>query len=267
MAPTRFAFAAMRNVIALILGLAAALPSCTPIGPGLPPAERGRRLAERTGCFACHGPEGSRGTANPGRLDRTVPGFDGDVMMYAKSADEIRAWIHDGSTPAKRASQTWRNERERGALRMPAFGTRLDRREIDDLVAFVEVMSGVPAPDASEDSLATRGLERAGKLGCVGCHGPGGRLARPNPGSLRGFVPPWDGPDFPELVRGRVEFDEWVKRGVSRRFEANPAARWFLRRAVVRMPAYERQLDGGDLDALWAYVTWLRSRGAGAAAR
>jgi mono/diheme cytochrome c family protein len=188
-------------------------------------------------------------------------------MMYAKSADEIRAWIRDGSTPAKRASQTWRGERERGSLRMPAFGSRLGRRELDDLVAFVEVMSGMPGPDPAGDSLALRGLERAGKLGCVGCHGPGGRLARPNPRSLRGYVPPWDGPDFSELVRDRAEFDEWVKRGVSRRFEGNPAASWFLRRAVLRMPAYERHLGDGDLDALWAYVTWLRSNGTGAAPR
>ena len=252
----------MPRFLALLLVLAAVIPAC---GPGLPPAERGRRLAERTGCFACHGPEGTRGTANPGRLDRTVPGFEGDVMMFAKSPDDIRAWIHDGSTPAKRASETWRKQRERGTLRMPAFGKRLGARDIDDLVAFVEVMSGVPAP--AGDSLASDGLERAGKLGCAGCHGPGGRLARRNPGSLRGFVPPWDGPDFPDLVHGRAEFDEWVQRGVSRRFEGNPAARWFLRRAVLKMPAYETHLEPGDLDALWAYVTWLRGNGAGAAPR
>ena len=36
----------------------------------LPAAERGRRLAETTGCFGCHGAEGTHGTANPGRLDR-----------------------------------------------------------------------------------------------------------------------------------------------------------------------------------------------------
>jgi mono/diheme cytochrome c family protein len=184
-------------------------------------------------------------------------------MMYAKSAEDIRSWIREGSTPAKRASETWRKERERGTLRMPAFGKRFGPRELDDLVAFVEAVSGTPAP-AEGDTLASLGLERAGKLGCVGCHGPGGRLARPNPGSLRGFVPPWDGPDFPELVRGRAEFEEWVKRGVTRRFEGNPAARWFLRRAVLKMPAYEAHLEPGDLDALWAYVTWLRAHPAAA---
>jgi mono/diheme cytochrome c family protein len=253
--PTRTQSSVPRWILAALLALAAGTGACTIPGPGPPPAERGRRLAERTGCFACHGPEGTHGAANPGRLDRTVPGFQGDVMMYAKTPEEIRAWIRDGSTPAKRASRTWRAERERGSLRMPAFGSRFGRRDLDDLVAFVQVMAGMPEPG---DSLVVRGLERAGALGCVGCHGPGGRLARPNPGSLRGFVPPWDGPDFPELVRDRTEFGEWVERGVSRRFEGNPGARWFLRRAALRMPAFEHHVEPGDVDAMWAYVTWLR---------
>lgn len=230
--------------------------------PALPAAERGRRLALRTGCFACHGPEGTRGTSNPGRVDKTVPDFGDDLMMFAKSRDEIREWIHDGATAAKRKSETWRRDRERGTLRMPAFGRRLGRQEIEDLVAFVEAAGGRPEP---EDSLVAHGLERTRALGCNGCHGPGGRLARPNPGSLKGYVPSWDGRDFPELVRDRAEFGEWVERGVSRRFEKNLAARFFLDRAVLHMPAFEKHLEPGDVDALWAYVRWLReTAGAGA---
>src|SRR5215510_12098822 len=125
--------------------------------PNLPAAERGRRLALRTGCFACHGPEGTRGTSNPGRVDKTVPDFGDDLMMFAKSRDEIREWIHDGATAAKRKSETWRRDRERGTLRMPAFGRRLGRQEIEDLVAFVEAAGGRPEP---EDSLVAHGLER-----------------------------------------------------------------------------------------------------------
>jgi hypothetical protein len=71
-------------------------------------------------------------------------------------------------------------------------------------------------------------------------------------------VPSWDGRDFPELVRDRAEFAEWVERGVSRRFERDPLARFFLDRAVLEMPAYRNHLEPGDLDALWAYVQWLR---------
>jgi mono/diheme cytochrome c family protein len=185
-------------------------------------------------------------------------------MMFAKNRDQIREWIRDGATAAKRGSETWRRERARGTLRMPAFGRRLGAGQIDDLVAFVEAMGGRPAP---EDSLVRHGLERSHALGCDGCHGPGGRFARPNPGSLKGYVPSWDGRDFPELVKDRAEFGEWVERGVSRRFERNPLARFFLDRAVLHMPGFERHLEPGDVDALWAYVRWLRAAGSARAGR
>ena len=224
--------------------------------PKLTPVERGRRLAEANGCFACHGPEGTRGAANPGRLDRTVPSYRA-LMMYSQSREQTIEWIRDGVTSSRAKSQTWRAQREKGALRMPAYGKKLTARQIDDLAAFVMAVAAEPAP---EDSLALRGRDRAVELGCVGCHGEGGRFARPNPGSLKGYVPPWDGPDFAELVRDRGEFGEWIERGVSRRFETNPVATYFLKRATLRMPAYERHVGPGDVDALWAYVGWLRAR-------
>src|SRR5262245_40869418 len=221
-------------LVVMLVAFAAGVAAYMTFRPQLPPAERGRRLAERMGCFGCHGPGGIRGTANPGRTDLTVPGFEGDVMMFAKSPDEIRQWITTGTTEKRRVSHTWQEERRAGALKMPAFGRRLDRRQIDDLVAFVRATSGSPEPT---DSLAAYGLERADSLGCTGCHGPGGRYARPNRRSLKGYVPSWDGADFPELVRAREEFGEWVEDGVSKRFAGNRAAKFYLDRAVLHMPA------------------------------
>jgi mono/diheme cytochrome c family protein len=229
--------------------------------PRITPAERGRRLAEREGCFACHGPGGTKGVANPGRAEGSVPSYLGALMMYARDREEIREWIRDGATEAKRKSRSWREARAKGALKMPAFGSRLSPSQIDDLVAFIEVTSGRPEPPEGGPA---RGLERVQELGCDGCHGPGGRFARPNPGSLKGYVPPWDGGDFPELVRSRAEFAEWVEHGVARRLESNPFARFFLDRAPLRMPAYRSHLEAGDVDTLWAYVQWLRRQGTAA---
>jgi mono/diheme cytochrome c family protein len=214
------------------------------------------RLAERTGCFGCHIHEGASGAGNPGRLDRTVPSFTGDLMMYVKSDSEVVSRIRDGSTAAKRASAIWKEQRQKGTLRMPAFGRRLTREQIADLAAYVCAMGGRPEPT---DSLARRGLDRMSALGCEGCHGAGGRLARQNPGSFKGYVPSWDGVDFPELVLDRAEFGEWVEHGACARLKSNPAANYFLRRAVLKMPAFEGHLGPGDLDALWAYVSWLRA--------
>ena len=243
-------------ILVLIAGAGAFALWYLALRPKLTAVERGRRLAESNGCFGCHGPEGTRGAANPGRADKTAPNY-GSLMMYAKNKDEVRDWIEDGVTETRAKSETWRAERDRGTIQMPAYGKRLNAAQIDDLVAFVLAAAGEPAP---EDSLVLTGRDRTKELGCVGCHGEGGRFARSNPGSLKGYIPPWDGPDYAELVTGRAEFDEWIERGVSRRFEANPLAQYFLKRAALHMPAFKKHLKPGDLDALWAYVSWLRTR-------
>ncbi len=214
-------------------------------------------MAEREGCFACHGSEGTGGTANFGRSDGTVPNFKDDVMMFAHGPEDIREWITNGKTEAKAKSLTWQEEREKGVLKMPAFGKRLSQSEINDLVSFVMVTSGRPQP---EDSLISKGLRLTGSLGCIGCHGPGGALARPNPKSFKGYVAPWIGPDFEDLVRNRDEFNQWIENGVSDRMKSNIFARYFLKRAVLHMPEYKNQLQPGDLDALWAYITWRRAQ-------
>src|SRR5438477_10341636 len=219
--------------VLLVLLLVAILGAWFARLPHLPAAERGRRIAEREGCFTCHGPAGMKGTPNVGRTDKTVPTFAGDLMMYADNAHDVRAWILDGGTPAKRASRTWQAQREAGALRMPAFRGVLSAAEISDLVAYVMAVSDSPEP---RDSLALAGRDRSKALGCTGCHGFGGRLAHANPGSFKGYIPSWDGRDFPELVQGETEFDQWVRHGVSDRFRSNPAAAFFLARARLHMP-------------------------------
>jgi len=242
--------------VLVLLAVAGALGVAWLRRPQLPPAERGRRLAEEQGCFACHGAAGTKGTANPGRNDKTVPTFAGDLMMFADDAHDVREWILNGVTAKKRESKTWQAQRAAGALRMPAFRGKISDRDVSDLVAYVMLVSGSPEP---EDSLALAGRDRVKALGCTGCHGFGGRLALPNPGSMKGYVPSWDGADFPELVTGEAEFRQWVEHGVSDRFKGNPAAMFFLRRARLHMPAYEKHLAPGDLERLWAYVSWLRT--------
>ena len=113
-----FRFIAIAGAIAVLGGLVAAV---VVFRPNLTPVERGRRLAEANGCFGCHGPEGSRGAANPGRSDGSVPSFEGALMMFAENRDEVREWIRDGGTAARRKSETWKADRRKGALRMPAF--------------------------------------------------------------------------------------------------------------------------------------------------
>lgn len=244
----------MTRLIVVLVVLAGLFMAWRTLEPKLPAAERGRRLAQSLGCFGCHGPDGTRGSPNHGRLDKTVPTFGSDVMMYAKSDQDIREWITNGGTRKRWKSQTWLDQRDKGALRMPGYRDRVSPRQIDELVAFVRASAG----DSIPDTLAAHGLARMEQLGCTGCHGPGGRFAMRNAGSLKGYVPSWDGADFPDLVRDSTEFRQWVQTGISRRFANNPVASYFILRARLRMPNFEHHLEPDDLPAMWAYIRWLR---------
>jgi len=214
------------------------------------PVQRGLAIAERMGCFGCHGPGGEKPIANPGAKGGEVPAWGGgNWMMWNRDASDVRAWILKGR-PEHRAPDP-------GALiAMPAYEGRLTPDEIDDLVVYVLAASHFGAID---DPRAAAGHEVAYRLGCFGCHGPEGRGLVANPGSFKGYVPPWDGPDFAELVRDDAELAQWVQNGVSDRFRANPLARGILERQAIRMPAYADRVSDEDLTALAAYVAWVRA--------
>jgi mono/diheme cytochrome c family protein len=146
-------------------------------------------------------------------------------------------------------------EGEPSLLRMPAWRGVLSDRQVADLVAYVKAVSDFERPD---DPLAEQGRQAAERLACFGCHGPQGRGSLPNPGSFKGYIPAWDGQDFGELAVNDVEIREWIVEGSPRRLRGNPVARYFLQRQSVQMPAYHGRLAEADLQALVAYIRWLR---------
>jgi mono/diheme cytochrome c family protein len=215
------------------------------------PVVRGRAVAERMGCFGCHGPGGVAGIKNLGaKGGGEVPTWSGGTwMMYNESPADVRAWILDGH-PAGRAADA------KALLAMPAFRGRLQRGETDDLVAYVLAVSQFGAID---DPNASDGHEAALRYGCFGCHGPEGRGLVANPGSLKGYVPTWDGPDYADLVRSDAEFRQWVKNGITDRFRANPAARHLLETEALKMPAFGDRMKEDEVEALLAYAKWIRA--------
>jgi len=104
-----------------------------------------------------------------------------------------------------------------------------------------------------------RGERLAARLGCFGCHGPEGRGLIINPGSFKGYIPPWDGDDWDDLVKSDAEFDEWVKTGEISRFRRNPLAAHFLDAQQIKMPGYRDILKPGELESLRSLVGWVRS--------
>jgi len=137
---------------------------------------------------------------------------------------------------------------------MPAFRGVLSDREIDDLVAWVVAASGFGAMPES----ARSGHDLASSLGCFGCHGPGGRGDTPNPGSLKGYIPSWGGADYPELVSDDAELAEWIREGGPWRLRENPVAAFFLRRQLLRMPAFGPDVTDEEVRQIGAYIAWLR---------
>jgi len=213
------------------------------------PVQRGRVIAERMGCYGCHGAGGGQPIPNPGAKGGEVPGWPGGTwMMWNRDERDLRAWILKGRPEHREA--------DAGALiKMPAYERRLAPKEIGDLVAYVLAASHF---GRISDEAAAAGHEVAYRLGCFGCHGPEGRGLVMNPGSFTGYIPSWDGADFADLVRDEAELRQWVKNGASERFLANPVARRILETQAIAMPAYRDRVSDDDLRALAAYIAWVR---------
>ncbi len=221
------------------------------------PVQRGWVVAEKQGCFSCHGPGGIRGMANPGYELGNVPDWDGGtIMMYAKSREEIYEWILDGMPARIRNNPAAFKERSNALIQMPAWRGKISQRDLDDLVAFVEAVSRFKTPPPN--SKPAKGLAVADQFGCFNCHGPMGRGSFPNARSFKGYIPSWDGADFPELVANDQELRNWILDGSTKRIADNPAGRWFLTHQVIHMPAYRGKITDEEVDVLIEYMHWLR---------
>ncbi|HEX9202715.1 MAG TPA: c-type cytochrome [Vicinamibacteria bacterium] len=219
------------------------------------PVQRGLRAASARGCFACHGPGGVTGLADAGPGIGSVPPFSREeVRSYARDEAEIREWILDGA-PRRLREAAGAPEGPAPLLRMPAWRGVLSDREVCDLVAYVKAVSDFDLPP---EGPIDEGRRVAAKRGCLACHGPQGRGNAPNPGSLKGYIPSWDGADFPELARDEAEVREWILDGSPRRLRENPLAMFFLRRQVLQMPGYREHLSDDEVVRLLDYIRWLR---------
>jgi mono/diheme cytochrome c family protein len=218
--------------------------------------QRGYRVADANGCFACHGPGGLRGMADPGHgLDEVPPLAGGLVTMYAKDEGELREWILDGAPRRIRDDPAQWKLREQAVIQMPAWRGLIEGEDLEDLVAFVKAVSDLETP---KEDQASAGRKTAERFGCFNCHGPQGRGSLPNRLSFKGVIPAWDGADFAELARDEGEIREWILYGRPRRLQEQPAARYFLDRQPIKMPAYQGHVSEAELGELLAYIRWVR---------
>lgn len=220
------------------------------------PVERGYGVAQRMGCFTCHGSLGKSGIKNPGAPEGEVPAWDGgNYMMYVASPEEIREWILYGAPKRKLEDPFHQQQVAQSLIQMPPYDGFLSREELEDLIAFYKAVAW--ADKAPPDAAAGRSVAR--RYGCFSCHGEEGRARQPNPGSLKGYIPSWQGDDFAELVRDEQELRTWIGEGSVPRLENNRAARFFTERQRIRMPAYRDVLTEEEIDRIVAYIRWLRN--------
>jgi mono/diheme cytochrome c family protein len=230
----------LAGVVGLVCGAAAlAWWRTAHIGP----VQRGLDVARARGCFACH----AQGAAP--QFPMAFPEID------ASNEIELREWILDGVSLRMRADHEAMELRRQAAIRMPAWRDVLSAREVDAVVSYLRAVSGAQAPS---EGRAREGAAAAARLGCFNCHGPEGRGDTPNPGSLKGYIPAWDGLDFTELAVDDAEIREWILDGRPQRLQRNPVARFFMDRQALQMPAFRGHVDAKEIDAIVAYIRWLR---------
>ncbi len=221
------------------------------------PAVRGHRLALSLGCFSCHGPAGVGGAHNPGSEEGEVPAFGEQTqMMYIKGPQDLREYILDGAPKRKLEDPDYQAKIQAAALRMPAYRAFVTEAQVEDLVAYLRATSGQLLPD---EELAAHGAEVATELSCFSCHGPLGAGGIANPGSFKGYIPGFWDKDFDELVHDDGELREWIGTGQLPRISNHPIGRIFFHRQAIKMPKYEDVRPKEDIDALVAYVRWIRA--------
>lgn len=213
-----------------------------------PIAQAARVFAVR-GCADCHLPALGVEIRNPGSRWGTVPSlWGGNLMMYAQAIPEVEAYIRLGHPEGRPAPG-------QQLIRMPAFQKCLSGTAIRNLARYVWAANGMHIPS---DGAVARGYDLAVKDGCFSCHGVAGSGGKRNPGSFKGYVPGWLGPDYSELVRSDGELDEWIRAGTLKRFESNGIARFFMHRQMLRMPVFGPRLSPGEMEDLKALVKWQR---------
>ncbi|MAE61033.1 MAG: hypothetical protein CMJ49_06720 [Planctomycetaceae bacterium] len=101
-------------------------------------AYEGRKIAQRLGCFGCHGPSGMGGVPNPRSFKGHIPPWDGkEFDELVQDDDELREWILEGKTERLWNNPAARFFLERQSTPMPAYHDHLSDAELELLVKYI----------------------------------------------------------------------------------------------------------------------------------
>jgi cytochrome c oxidase subunit 2 len=191
--------------------------------------EKGRQLAEKYGCVACHSQDGttSLGPGWKGLFGRTEPLADGTSVLV----DE--AYLKESIlTPQARLVQGYPPV-------MVAY--TLNDDELGALVALIKSLSAAPQASGPGEDLVAQGQQLAQSLGCLACHSVDGN---------KGVGPTWQGL-YGSTVALADDTSVKADEGYLKESVLNPAAKIVKGYAPV-MPALKP--SDKELDALIAFI-------------
>jgi mono/diheme cytochrome c family protein len=252
------------------------------------PVKFGGVLVEHLGCLYCHGLGGRQGIENPNAARKYVPAWDEQAFIDRyPTPEKVRETIRKGRFPDKDPKADgspipmppWGNRlndqeldaiiayiwslRETPVAAHPRGGRGTQQNEEDmapeSPLAALPVAAAESAPrqvpgtkPAGADNPVQLGHDLVEHLGCLYCHGLGGRQGIDNPNAVRKHVPSWDAPEFVK----RYPVDDGVRYVIEkgRVPEQDPKADG----SPIPMPPWGNRLTKDEMDAIVAYIWSLR---------
>jgi mono/diheme cytochrome c family protein len=121
------------------------------------------------------------------------------------------------------------------------------------LVALPLILAGsLGTAQAQPTDPVTLGKHLVEHLGCLYCHGLGGRQGIDNPNAIRKYVPAWDEKEFIEKYTAKEAVAAVIRKG---RF---PAKDLKATGNPIPMPPWGNRLKPEEMDAMLAYIWSLR---------
>ncbi len=116
-------------------------------------AYEGSVIANKLGCFGCHGPSGMGGMNNPGSFTGIIPSWDGEHYTELVENDtELREWILDGESKRLLKNPLGKFFLKRQVIQMPAYKAYLSEEELNNLMIYIKWLRGYEAKDKEADN-------------------------------------------------------------------------------------------------------------------
>jgi mono/diheme cytochrome c family protein len=252
------------------------------------PVKLGHALVDHLGCLYCHGLGGRQGIENPNAVRKYVPAWDAKAFAERyPTPEKVRETIKKGRFPERDPKADgnpipmppWGNrltDAEMDAIIAYIWSLRetpmsahepggiggMDDPEADapesPLTGFVKLPADEPMESKPHrkppgaDNPVQLGHDLVEHLGCLYCHGLGGRQGIENPNAVRKHVPSWDSEEF---IR-RYPVDDGVRYVIEK--GRTPAKDPKADGSPVPMPPWGNRLTKEEMDAVVAYIWSLR---------